>query len=66
MKNREGSLEMRKIISLIFIVILIMVIGLYLSYVYINDQFIWIAGILLIGGTIFNWYLYNKYLVKKR
>ncbi|EAF5857669.1 hypothetical protein R5O29_04325 [Listeria monocytogenes] len=57
---------MKKIIIGVFFGILILVIvGLYVSYVYMNQSFIWVAGILLLLGTLFNWFLYNKYLSKK-
>ncbi|EAF7290086.1 hypothetical protein AVW28_14830, partial [Listeria monocytogenes] len=58
--------KMKKIIIGVFFGILILVIvGLYVSYVYMNQSFIWVAGILLLLGTLFNWFLYNKYLSKK-
>ncbi|QNK13710.1 transmembrane protein [Listeria monocytogenes] len=57
---------MKKIIIGVFFGILILVIvGLYVSYVYMNQSFIRVAGILLLLGTLFNWFLYNKYLSKK-
>ncbi|MBC1381162.1 hypothetical protein HB823_06130 [Listeria sp. FSL L7-1693] len=57
---------MKKIIITVFFGILILIIvGLYVAYIYINQKFIWVVGILLLLGTLFNWFLYNKYLSKK-
>lgn len=55
----------KRIISLFFGVIIILIIGLYISYIHLNQNFIWIAGILLLLGTVFNWFLYNKYFSKR-
>ncbi|EUJ20651.1 hypothetical protein PGRAN_14592 [Listeria grandensis FSL F6-0971] len=55
----------KNIIGLFFGILILVIVGVYISYVYMNQNFIWIAGILLLLGTAFNWYLYNKYLSKK-
>ncbi|PZF89837.1 hypothetical protein C1903_04860 [Listeria ivanovii] len=53
------------IINLFFAIIILIIVGLYISYVYTNQSFIWIGGILLFLGTVFNWFLYLKYLSKE-
>ncbi|EMG27879.1 hypothetical protein LFLEISCH_08764 [Listeria fleischmannii subsp. fleischmannii LU2006-1] len=45
-----------KMIGLFFGTILVLILLLYIAYVYLNQQFIWVAGILFVGGTIFNWF----------
>ncbi|EUJ60896.1 hypothetical protein MCOL2_04431 [Listeria fleischmannii FSL S10-1203] len=55
-----------KMIGLFFGTTLVLILLLYISYVYLNQQFIWVAGILFVGGTIFNWFLYRRCLTTKK
>lgn len=57
---------MKRVMSIIFLIYILVIIGIYVAYAYVNSQFIWISGLLLLGGISFNWYLYNKYLINKK
>lgn len=57
---KEEFLMAKKLIDVIFIILLIIVVFIYIEYIKRYDTYIWIGGLLLIGGLSFNWYLYRK------
>lgn len=56
----------QKIIAAIFISLLMTIVLMYVAYIYVNDSFLWIGGLLLFFGTLWNWYLYRNLVIKNK
>lgn len=56
----------QKTIAAIFISLLMTIGLMYVAYIYVNDSFLWIGGLFLFLGTLWNWYLYRKLAIKNK